>query len=251
MVRQIHKVRLLIIGNELLAGRRQDKHFGHCQHYFSERGLPIVSVHYCHDETDELVSILQWLKRVGDVSFCFGGIGATPDDLTRAAAAKAFDLELIRHEEASELIIQQFGEQAFPIRIKMADLPEGSSLIPNEFNNIPGFTLKEMHFLPGFPQMAWPMLDWVVNHCYKIPQREQTIYRSLIIFDVRESDLVEILSNTQDKIPDAKISSLPKFPDQDRFVIEVGAEGNTEMVTRALELLRDQFDQAGFHYKEP
>ncbi|THB71179.1 MAG: hypothetical protein D6B25_19065, partial [Desulfobulbaceae bacterium] len=67
----------------------------------------------------------------------------------------------------------------------------------------------------------------------------------------RESDLVEILSNTQDKIPDAKISSLPKFPDQDRFVIEVGAEGNTEMVTRALELLRDQFDQAGFHYKEP
>lgn len=247
---QITKIRLLIIGNEIISGRRQDKHWGHCQSYFSAWGVTLTSVHYCRDDLEELAALLTWLRATKDVCFCFGGLGATPDDQTRAAAAKAFNLSLVQQPEAAALILRQFGEQAVAVRLQMADLPEGAALIPNECNNIPGFSLANLHFLPGFPQMAWPMLDWVINNCYTFDRQEQARYRSLMIYDVAESELVEILSTTQKQLPEITISSLPKFPEQGRLMIEVGAEGSAAAVEEALARLRVQLDGCAFRYKE-
>ena len=84
--------------------------------------------------------------------FCIGGIGATPDDCTRQAAAKAHQRKLAQHPEALQLIIDQFGVDAYPKRVLMSEIPVGANIIPNEINNIPGFSVGEHYFMPGFPK---------------------------------------------------------------------------------------------------
>ena len=163
MKKEIHA---LIIGDEILSGKRKDKHLTHLIETLKKHNFHISRADYISDDTEEIKKTLEQKK--GVIVFCFGGIGATPDDCTRSAAALAHKKLLIRHPEAKVLIEKQFGEEAYPKRILMADLPEEASLIPNSVNNIPGFFINQHFFMPGFPEMAWPMIDWVLkNHLSK------------------------------------------------------------------------------------
>ena len=111
--------------------------------------------------------------------FSFGGIGATPDDHTRQAAAAALGVPLERHPEAVAEIEARFGADAYPHRVLMAEFPAGASIIPNPFNRIAAFSVRDHHFLPGFPQMAWPMLDWVLATHYPDLVREAPVERAM------------------------------------------------------------------------
>ncbi len=148
----------LIIGDEILSGKRQDKHFEFLQKTLKKYGLSLSWVKYIQDNSKDIIQSIQESIKPDTVIFSFGGIGATPDDFTRQAAAEAFDLKLARNEEALKLIEEQFGEGAYPKRVLMADIPQEAFLIPNEINKIPGFKINHHHFLPGFPEMAWPMV---------------------------------------------------------------------------------------------
>jgi molybdopterin-biosynthesis enzyme MoeA-like protein len=112
-----------------------------------------------------------------DIVFSFGGIGATPDDYTRQAAADALEVPIVRHQAAVAEIEAQFGEGAYPKRVIMADFPQGAGLIPNPVNRVAGFSAglenkkqpsqKHNHyFVPGFPAMAHPMMAWVLDTHY-------------------------------------------------------------------------------------
>ena len=92
----------------------------------------------------------------------FGGVGATPDDHTRQAAALALGVPLERHPVAVAELEAQFGAAAYPHRVLMAEFPAGASIIPNPVNRVASFSIRNHYFFPGFPQMAWPMLDWVL-----------------------------------------------------------------------------------------
>ena len=163
MKKEIHA---LIIGDEILSGKRKDKHLTHLIETLKKHNFHISRADYISDDTEEIKKTLEQKK--GVIVFCFGGIGATPDDCTRSAAALAHKKLLIRHPEAKVLIEKQFGEEAYPKRILMADLPEEASLIPNPINNIPGFFINQHFFMPGFPEMAWPMIEWIIeNHLSK------------------------------------------------------------------------------------
>ena len=78
-------------------------------------------------------------------------------------------MPLARHPEAVAEIEARFGAEAYPHRVLMAEFPAGSSIIPNPFNRIASFSIRDHHFFPGFPQMAWPMLDWVLATRYPGP----------------------------------------------------------------------------------
>ncbi len=160
--------------------------------------------------------------------------------------AAAHDVEMIRHPEAVKLIEGRFGESAYPNRILMAELPDGSQLIPNGFNQIPGFSMGEIYCLPGFPEMAWPMMDWVVRTLYQLPVERDLCFCSLIVHNVRESELITLLETVQKQFPDVKISSLPRFPAEGTWQTELGVRGGKALTLQAMALLKEGLIEKGY-----
>lgn len=130
---------LLIVGDELLSGKRPDKHLPKVIEMLGARGITLEWAHFAGDDEEQIAAVIRAARGRGDVLLSCGGIGGTPDDRTRQAAARAFDVPIARHPEALAIIERQYGEKAYPNRVLMADFPLGAGLIPNPINNIAGF----------------------------------------------------------------------------------------------------------------
>jgi len=247
---RVTDVGLLVIGDELLLGRRSDKHFPWALAYFSTIGVDLRWVNYVGDDEALLIETFRAIQGRGDVCFSFGGIGATPDDLTRQAMAAAHERPLVLHPEAVRMIEQQFGRDAYPNRILMAELPEGADLIPNAFNNIPGFSIGTIFCLPGFPEMAWPMLEWVMATRFQTSIGPRQRFAAVAVADVRESELIGLLAETQRHFADIKVSSLPRFPQDGRWLVELGVRGPEESVRQAMDWLRCELERRGLAVRE-
>lgn len=240
---------LLIIGDELLSGRRRDRHFEAARERLWRRGLGLSWVHYQGDDPDRIEAQLRVTLQSDDVVFSFGGIGATPDDHTRQSAARAAGVALRRHPEAVAEIEAQFGADAYPLRVRMAEFPEGSRIIPNPYNRIPGFSLGDHHFLPGFPRMAWPMLEWVLEHHYRDRFRDDRPYlRALQVRGTHETALVPLLERLAAEFPQLRLSSLPTL-DGPEPLIELSLSGEEAEVQRGLCSLQEALDRGGFPWQ--
>src|SRR5581483_11500412 len=135
-----------IIGDELLVGKRADKHLAFLIGALARRGLRLAWAHYLGDEPARLTEALRRSFAASDVVFSFGGIGATPDDHTRQCAAAALSVPLELHPQAEREIRGRFpGSEATPQRLQMGEFPRGAVTIPNPVNSIPGFSLAEHH----------------------------------------------------------------------------------------------------------
>lgn len=238
-----NEIHLVIIGDEILSGKREDKHFKKALDVTKQNNYVIKSVSYLPDSEHEIQSKIENLK--DKIVFCFGGIGATPDDHTRSSAAKAHQKALKRHTDAAKLIEDKFGKEAYPKRILMADLPDGSKLIPNEINMIPGFYINKNFFMPGFPEMAWPMMEWVFKN--KLPQSNKIEFdRSIIIPDIAESLLIDLMNQIENDYPLVKMYSLPKITPQRQ--VEFGIKGDKEQVLSAMEVVKKYVKELGYHF---
>jgi molybdopterin-biosynthesis enzyme MoeA-like protein len=242
------RIGIVIIGDEILTGRRQDKHLAHVIEVFRPRGLALSWAQYLGDDAEVLVRQLRQIRASGDICICFGGIGGTPDDKTRQAMAAAHDLPLVRHPGAVAEIEARFGAQAYPVRILMAELPQGAELIPNPYNRIPGFSLGHLHCLPGFPVMAWPMLDWVLDHRYAHLRGEPPLQLLLTVDDVVESDIVELMTRLQAAYPDVKLSSLPHFLPEKGREIEFGVYGQARAAQAMFAELQSALTEKGYTF---
>jgi molybdopterin-biosynthesis enzyme MoeA-like protein len=232
---------VLVIGDEILTGKRQDKHFPYVVTRLRARGLSAAWYRVAGDDRQALVETLRQTRESSVPVFCFGGIGATPDDNTRQAAAQAFACRLQVQEEALARIESQFGPAARPNRVRMAELPEGCALIPNPVNRIPGFTIYEHHFFPGFPSMAWPMLDWVLGHYYPVCANSALYERSVRVFGVPESELLDLMEALTRQFPAARLFSLPRRAEP--ASIELGFRGTQPDVDAAMTGLVSALEQ--------
>lgn len=227
------QVGLILIGDELLNGSRQDKHMPKAIELLKARGMSLSWVRIIGDTEKEIVDTLKQTIPTNDLVFSFGGIGATPDDVTRASAARAFGRQLTRHPEAQVLIENQFGEKAYPNRILMADLPEGAGLIPNTINKIPGFKVEDHHFVPGFPDMSWPMLEWVLEtHYQHLFNKHPDVEWRWDILNVPESTLLDSMNMLIEQFPKVRLSSLPSTIKRGEL-IDFGLKGQKESVEEA------------------
>lgn len=217
MKAQSHLFNLIIIGDEILHGNRQDKHFAFFKNLLETRGLKLNQVQYLPDEPELLVRQLVRSFSDGLPTFVTGGIGSTPDDHTRQAAAAALNLPLIRHPEAAKNIEGVTLKRGEPLssaehaqRLQMADFPEGAELVPNAFNNIAGFSIREHYFFPGFPVMAHPMAEWVLETYYaeRFNQIESG-FRRVYLFDQPESRITPIMEYVEAAYPGVRSYSLP------------------------------------------
>lgn len=236
---------IYIIGDEILSGKRQDAHLTGVIRILSERGLQLGWASYLPDDPEYIVRALRESFASGDAVFSFGGIGATPDDHTRQCAATAVGVALERHPQAVAEIEARFGEAAYPKRVLMADFPQGAAIIPNPVNRVPGFSLQSHYFLPGFPEMAHPMLAWVLDTYYQyLFHQEVQASLSIWVLDAGESQLLDLMQAVVVRYPSIKLFSLPKL--DVRRTIELGVKGDPVTATQALDDLRNGVIQLGF-----
>lgn len=244
----------LIIGDEILSGKRADKHLAKVIALLGERGLSLAYANYVGDDQARITAAIAAMAASGDVVFSFGGIGATPDDRTRQCAAQALDRELVLHPQAKELITLRMAETAAEKgevfepghpdnihRLNMGMFPEGASIIPNSYNRIPGFSVRTqgefgaMYFAPGFPVMAWPMVAWVLDthyqHYFAVGAWQE---RSLVIYGAIEASLTPLMLQLEREHAGIKVFSLPSVdhPEHGRHV-ELGVKGQPHAVQEA------------------
>jgi molybdopterin-biosynthesis enzyme MoeA-like protein len=240
-----------IIGDEILVGKREDKHLSFLIGALAKRGLRLAWAQYLGDDPQRLTAALGRSFACGDVVFSFGGIGATPDDHTRQCAAAAQGVELRLHPQAEREIRARFGGEVTPQRLQMGEFPAGSSIIPNPVNRIPGFSLREHHFVPGFPQMAWPMVEWVLDNRYRDRfDTQKWQEQSILVFEAGESQLIAAMQAVEAGFKGIKVFSLPSMgADGSRIHLELGVRGEPAQVAPAMEKLRALVRKAGFPYK--
>lgn len=234
---------LLVTGDEQLSGKRRDQHLAKVIELLSARGLALSAAAYVGDDEPRIAAAIRFHAARGDILLCTGGIGATPDDRTRQAAAAAFGVQIERHRQAEALIVARYGDKAFPHRVLMADFPVGAQLIPNPVNDVAGFSFGDCHFVPGFPEMAWPMLEWVLDTRYAALHRaDPPIERGLrAVGTTAEGDLLPLMQALLAQFPGVTLSSLPCRGDSQRpRHIEFGIKGPRAQVEPALSWLRER-----------
>ncbi len=237
----------LIIGDEIMRGKRQDKHLAQLIAILRKRGLVLAWCQYLGDAPALITATLKRLFAGADIVFSFGGIGATPDDHTRACAAAAAGVDLVLHPEAEAEIRGRFGADTTPNRLKMGEFPRGASTIPNDYNRIRGFSLGETHFVPGFPVMAWPMVEWVLDHRYAhLFNLHAEAEASIMVYDSAESTLTPLMEAVEAKYRGIKVFSLPSVGEAGRRRhIELGVRGSPGEVPGALEELKRGVSETG------
>ena len=243
---------LIIVGDEILSGKREDKHLQKVIALLSARGLALSWARYVGDDRPRITEALKVAFDSGELVFSCGGIGATPDDHTRQCAAAALGRPLALHPEAKALILERMrdvaAEQGLPYepersdnahRLNMGVFPEGAAIIPNPYNKIAGFSVGDVHFVPGFPVMAWPMIEWVLDQRYAhLHGAGRTSERSVIVFGAMEAALTPLMEEVEARFPGFKVFSLPSVdhPQWGRH-IELGVKGQGDPAPAYVALL--------------
>lgn len=250
---------LIVIGDEILSGKRADKHLAKAIELLSARGLQLDYADYVGDAPDRITDTLVRAFASGDIVFSCGGIGATPDDHTRHCAARALGRPLLLHPQAQALIEERMQdvarEQGMPYeprrsdnlhRLNMGTFPQGAHIVPNPFNKIPGFFCTRdddpssvgarggIFFLPGFPVMAWPMMEWALDtYCQQYFVRDAWLEKSVVVFGAMESILTPLMEAIE-RDHAVKVFSLPSVdhPEFGRH-IELGVKGAPDAVDGA------------------
>jgi molybdopterin-biosynthesis enzyme MoeA-like protein len=241
----------IIIGDEITLGRRQDKHFAKIVEILAARGLTLDWALYAGDNRARLSETLRRTFAEGDIVFSCGGIGNTPDDHTRQAAAAAAGVNLILHPDAEREIRARYaeiGREVSDYALDMGRFPAGSRIIPNPFNRIPGFSWGDHHFVPGFPQMAWPMIEWVLDTYYADRfNRRPSAEAAILVWKGIESALTPLMLKIEAEYPGLKVFSLPFLGSADvgRHV-ELGVRGDPQQVPAAMELMRREVAELGY-----
>ncbi len=259
------RIGLIIIGDEILSGKRADKHMPKLIELLHERGLQLGYADYVGDSPERITATLQRAFASNDLVFSCGGIGATPDDHTRQCAAKALGVEMELNVQAEALIRQRMQDTAKEQglvyehdhpnnvhRLNMGVFPIGAQIIPNPYNKIPGFRCVgsaggAVHFVPGFPVMAWPMMAWVLDHHYPHWFRTQAwVEKSVIVFGAMEAALTPLMQNIESAHQEVKVFSLPSVdhPEYGRH-IELGVKGGPATVALAYALMLQGLHDVG------
>lgn len=240
---------IYIIGDEILSGKRQDAHLSKVISLLSERGLQLSWAHFLGDVPDQITHSLKASMARGDIVFSFGGIGATPDDYTRQCAADAAGVSIERHAGALAEIVAQYGDRAYPKRVLMADFPKGCTLIPNPVNRVAGFSIHQHYFVPGFPEMAHPMIEWVLETNYQyLFHVDDYIEQSILVTQAGESDLIDLMNAILANHPAIKLFSLPRS--NHRATTELGLKGPIHAVEIAMPALKEGVSALGYPWTD-
>ena len=240
----------VIIGDEILSGKRQDKHFARIAELLAARGLQLSWAAYLGDDRARLTATFQRTLAAGDLVFSCGGIGNTPDDHTRQAVAAALGVALELHPQGYEELKARFaGEEITEERKLLVTFPQGVAIVPNPFNRIPGFMVSDHYFVPGFPQMAHPMIEWALDSFHRelFQPADARIEKALLLTGpaAYESALLDLMEHIVAAYPDLRLFSLPSLIGKERRHLELGVEGSPARVEEAMAEIRAEVERRG------
>lgn len=240
----------VIIGDEILSGKRQDKHFEKIAGMLGARGLRLSWVEYLGDDRERLAATFRRTMAAGDVVFSCGGIGNTPDDHTRQAVALALGVDLELHPQGFEELKVRFANEEITDKRKLlVTFPQGVEIIPNPFNRIPGFMANDHYFVPGFPQMAHPMIEWALDTFYRDEFKAVggMVEKAFLLTGptAYESALLDLMERIVKDYPSLRLFSLPSLNGQERRHLELGVEGEPVLVDQAMEEIRLEVEKRG------
>lgn len=259
------KIGLMVVGDEILSGRRQDAHLAKVIELLTARGMQLAWAQLLPDDLNVLAAAYKRSFASGDVVFSTGGIGSTPDDKTRDAAAKALGVPLVLHPDAAALITARCQEMAKKgmgtddmgtpenqRRLAMGLFPQGAEIVPNHYNKIPGFYIHNHTFAPGFPEMAWPMFEWTLDTRYEHLHNTQIQeVMSVIIRAFPESRITPALEFIESTWPSIETFSLPTLEKGNApAYLDVGVRGNGPALKEAYDYLRGQLLRVGAHFMD-
>jgi len=243
----------IVIGDEILSGKRQDKHFARIAELLGARGLRLSWVEYLGDDRERLAATFRRTMASGDVVFSCGGIGNTPDDHTRQAVAMALGVDLELHSEGYEELKVRFANEEITDKRKLlVTFPQGVQIVPNPFNRIPGFMTHDHYFVPGFPQMAHPMIEWALDTFYRqeFQPVADTVEKAFLLTEptAYESALLDLMERIVADYPSLRLFSLPSLVGKERRHLELGVEGVPALVERAMEEIRIEVERRGINW---
>ena len=218
------KASLIIIGNEILSGRTQDKNLSYLANWLNEIGIQLAEVRVIRDEEEIVVETVNYLRSTYDYVFTTGGIGPTHDDITSFCIAKAFGVELEINSGALGILKEYYKDgELTDARMKMTKMPVGSELIENPVSRAPGFKMDNVFVLAGIPSIMQGMLEGARKH---LTVGEVVKSKSIDVF-TPESNVADALTDLQDKYSEVEIGSYP-FNKDNRFGTSVVMRSSDE-----------------------
>ena len=204
------KASLIIIGNEILSGRTQDKNLSYLATWLNEIGIQLSEVRVIRDEEDEIIDTVNFLRKKYHYVFTTGGIGPTHDDITSESIAKAFNVDLETNPQALAILKEYYKDSELTeARLKMTKIPKGAELVENPISKAPGFKIENVFVMAGIPKIMQGMLEGAKTH---LSGGRPVRSKSIDVF-MAESFIAEELSNMQDKFKDVEIGSYPFVKD--------------------------------------
>jgi molybdenum cofactor synthesis domain-containing protein len=201
---------IIIIGNEILSGRTQDKNVAWLAHELNEAGIRLSEVRVIPDTEQVIIDTVNYCRKLFTYVFTTGGIGPTHDDITSAAIAKAFNLPFVRHPEAERRLLAHYTpDQVNAARMKMADMPQGAQLISNPVSIAPGFRVENVYVLAGVPSIMQAMFD---SLRHGLRGGAKMLSKTISAY-ITEGMIAEKLSVLQNNYPEVEIGSYPFIRD--------------------------------------
>jgi len=236
---------LVVIGDEILSGRTQDKNIAQLATWLNEQGIRLSDVRVVPDEVGRIVEAVNALRAAHDYLFTTGGIGPTHDDITVDAMAAAFGVPVVIHPDARKILKDYYRDRPGGLteaRLRMARVPQGAELIPNPSSGAPGVKLGNVYILAGVPHIAASMLEALSGKL----EGGRPVVSVTVGARAAESDVADLLRETEAANPGVAIGSYPFFKDGRYGANFVIRSEDGELAERTGALLSDRLREAGF-----
>ena len=226
---------LLVIGDEILSGRTQDRNVGQIATWLNLQGIRLAEVRVVPDDIARIAEAVNALRAAYDYLFTTGGIGPTHDDITSASIAEAFAVPLIVHPEAKRLLESHYPPGGLnEARLRMAQVPDGAVLLPNPISRAPGFRIDNVFVLPGVPQIMQAIFSELKHRL----QGGAAVLSRSVSCTLAEGTIAKELGELQARYSDLEIGSYPYFRRSDFGVTLVVRGTDRERIGAAVEELK-------------
>lgn len=203
---------LVVIGDEILSGRTQDKNVAQVAEWLNQHGIRLVEVRIVPDDIGRIADAMNSLRAVHDYLFTTGGIGPTHDDITIDAMAAAFGVPVVVHPEARKILEDYYRDRPGGLteaRLRMARVPEGADLLPNPSSGAPGIRMGNVYIMAGVPGITAAMLAALTGTL----EGGRPVVSVTVGARAAESDVADLLRETEAANPGVAIGSYPFFKD--------------------------------------
>jgi len=236
---------LVVIGDEILSGRTEDRNISQVALWLNEQGIRLAEVRVVPDEIKSIADAVNALRLAHDYLFTTGGIGPTHDDITVDAMASAFDVPVTVHPEARKILEDYYRDRPGGLteaRLRMARVPEGAELIVNATSGAPGVKMDNVYILAGVPSIAASMLEGLTGKL----EGGRPVVSVTVGARAAESDVADLLRETEAANPGVAIGSYPFFKDGRYGANFVIRSEDGELAQRTGDELASRLREAGY-----